>query len=199
MSAAPLLLLASTSPRRSALLSAAGLAFECCEPGPEYHDGGHEHATESGAPRQLAIERARRKATGAVVVRPDLPILAVDTVVDLDGEEVSKAADRAAAERLLRQLAGRRHRVHTAHCLWSPALLQIEELCATAVVACRAPSEAELQRYLDSEQWRGKAGAYGIQDPAQDLFELVEGALDTVIGLHVPHVRTLLQRCGIEA
>ncbi len=187
------LLLASTSPRRRALLEAAGIRFALCTPGPEYEVGGdHDHG-ERGEPSLLATARARRKAVGAAAVG-DTPVLGVDTVVDVDGEEFGKPRDRADAERMLRLLAGRTHRVHTAHCLWWPSAKRCLETLATAAVACRAPDDGELARYLDSEQWRGKAGGYGIQDPAQSFLTLASGGFDTVVGLHVAAVQDLLRR-----
>ncbi len=185
------LLLASTSPRRRDLLAAAGLRFELCEPGPEYLTGGdHDHG-ERGEPLELARQRARRKALGAPG-QHTAPVLGVDTVVDLDGVELGKPADRDQAARMLQALSGRRHLVHTAHCLRAPDGTLLGEQMATATVNCRMPTPAELQRYLDSEQWRGKAGSYGIQDDAQSFLVLAGGAFDTVVGLHVPAVLALL-------
>jgi len=187
---APELWLASTSPRRSELLARAGLRFACCAPGPEYPSGGDEHGSEPGEPAALALQRAARKGEGASVPDPTVPVLAVDTVVDLDGHELGKPRDRAQAEAMLRALAGRTHRVHTAHWLghggrsWS--------VVATAVVACGEHAPGALERYLDSGQWRGKAGSYGVQDEAQGFFAVVAGAYDTVVGLHVPAVVELL-------
>ncbi|MBL8751989.1 MAG: Maf-like protein [Planctomycetes bacterium] len=192
--------LASTSPRRRELLAAAGVAFQLCEPGPEYvPGGGDEHSSERGEPGRLALDRAVRKALGAKVPATPVPVLGVDTVVDLDGLELGKPADRAAAERMLRALVGRRHLVHTAHCLCVPHLGRSWCELATAEVECGPPPEAELQRYLDSGQWRGKAGSYGVQDDAQSFFRVVRGAFDTVVGLHLPAVRALLARARAEA
>jgi septum formation protein len=189
--------LASTSPRRSLLLTQAGIRFALCEPGPEYAGGGgdHDHG-ETGDPAALAILRAARKALGARAPAGRVPVLGVDTVVDLDGEELGKPSDRAAAASMLARLAGRTHRVHTAHCLVVPGTAARAEELATAVVACRAPTAAELERYLASGQWRGKAGSYGIQDEAQSFLTLADGSFDTVVGLHVAAVMRLLRRLG---
>lgn len=184
--------LASTSPRRRDLLTAAGIAFELCAPGPEYERGGdHDHG-ETGAPADLAVVRARRKALGAAGPGPLGVVLGVDTVVDLDGRELGKARGEAEARAMLRQLAGRTHRVHTAHCL-----VRGRDGCAfaelaTAVVACRQPSDAELDAYLRSGDWRGKAGAYGIQDETQRFLVVAAGPFDAVVGLHVAAVQRLL-------
>lgn len=185
--------LASTSPRRQALLREAGISFELCPPGAEYAHGGDDEPTfEHGDPAALAQERARRKALGSRPRDGRVPVLAVDTVVDLDGAELGKPRDRADAEVMLLRLAGRQHRVHTAHCLVVPATGWSRQSLATAVVVCRTPSAAELRAYLDSGDWRGKAGAYGIQDPSQSFLSVVEGCFDTVVGLHTAAVRELL-------
>ena len=189
------LYLASTSPRRRELLAAAGLHFALCEPGPEYAPGGgHEHASERGEPLALAIERATRKGMGAAVLDAGVPVLAVDTVVDLDGRELGKPRDRGDAEAMLRQLGGRVHRVHTAHLMRQASSGRTELLVASAEVQCGQPDPRELARYLDSQQWRGKAGSYGVQDDAQGFFRVIAGSFDTVVGLHVPAVRELLRR-----
>ncbi len=187
------LYLASTSPRRSELLARAGLRFALCEPGPEYvPGGGDEHVSVVGEPRQLAEERATRKGLGAAVQDPRVPVLAVDTVVDLGGVELGKPRDRDHAEAMLRQLAGRHHFVHTAHFLRLPATSFTALRTSTAEVACGALEPASLERYLASGQWRGKAGSYGLQDDAQAFFRVVQGSFDTVVGLHVAAVRELL-------
>lgn len=173
------------------------MRFALCEPGAEYPSGAAgEFASEPGQPSAHAVERAARKALGAIAPDPSIPVLAVDTVVDLDGEELGKPADRDQAEGMLRRLAGRRHAVHTAHCLWLPATGARNEALHSAVVVCGPLDPERLARYLDSGQWRGKAGSYGMQDDAQDFFRLVEGAYDTVVGLHVPAVRALLVQLG---
>jgi septum formation protein len=93
---------------------------------------------------------------------------------------------------MLQALLGRRHRVHTAHCLFDPATGRAVDEVATAVVLGAAAPAAAVLRYLDSGDWRTKAGAYGIQDQSQDFLRVVDGAFDTVMGLHVPAVQRLL-------
>ena len=191
------LYLASESPRRRQLLAAAGLAFELCQPGAEYADGADEHGCEAGDPRVLCVERARRKARGAGRDRrPGVPTLGVDTVVDLAGEELGKAADRDAAAAMLARLAGHTHAVHTAHLLVVDGR-EVTEL-VTAEVRCADVSEERLAAYLDTGQWRGKAGGYGIQDAEQDFLTIERGSFDAVVGLHVPAVRRLLRRSREE-
>jgi len=191
----PVLYLASTSPRRHALLAAAGIVFEPCDPGPEYVAvGTDEHTTETGDPAAHAVARAVRKAIGAAVPHPGRPVLAVDTVVDLGGIELGKPRSREHAKEMLLALAGRTHRVHTAHCLHVPTSGFRDVVVTHAVVACGTPGGADLDRYLDSGEWRGKAGSYGIQDASQHFLGVVEGGIGTVIGLEVDVVRAQLSR-----
>lgn len=171
------------------LLAEAGIAFVLAEPGPEPES--------SGVPSELAIARARSKGMHGHRPRGCVaPLLGVDTVVDLGGIELPKPKDRAEADAMLRRLAGRSHFVHTAHCLFDPETGWSEVAVASATVACGPVVEHELQAYLDSGDWRGKAGAYGIQDGSQSFLRLVNGPFDAVVGLHVASVRRLLAQCA---
>jgi septum formation protein len=183
------ILLASTSPRRSDLLARAGIAFARCEPGPE--------PAADGTPEQRAVARARSKAQFAAAGDSLLPRLGVDTVVDVDGRELGKPADSREAAAMLQHLRGRRHLVHTAHCLVDPRSGRVHEALATSTVECAGFDAAALARYLDGLEWRGKAGSYGIQDRTQDFLQVVDGAYDTVVGLHVPAVRRLLAQLEV--
>jgi len=181
------LFLASTSPRRQQLLQAAQIPFRLHPPGPEPPGDGY-----IGDPAEQAAARARAKALTARRPARQGSLLAVDTVVALDGLVLGKPRDRAAAEAMLRQLSGRTHTVHTAHCLLDLATGAITEALTDSVVRCRPLSEAVIAGYLASDEWCDKAGAYGIQGAAGEFMELVTGDEDTVIGLSVAAVLRLL-------
>lgn len=142
------------------------------------------------------MQRAAAKAVGAAVPDPSAWVLGVDTVVELDGREYGKPTNRAAAEAALRALSGLEHHVYSAHCLWRARDGRQQTRLAAATVRFLPLSDARLDAYLATGAWRGKAGAYGIQDPAADFIELVEGDLDTVVGLSVRAVRQLLREAG---
>jgi septum formation protein len=184
------LYLASTSPRRRDLLTAAGYEFICVEPGAE--------PVASGRPEALAIARARSKCVGAAVppASPPCLVLGVDTVVDLDGEELGKPRDRDDARRMLERLSGRDHAVHTAHCLRLHPAGEMGERLTTARVHLRRLAPAEVASYLDSGDWRDKAGGYGIQSLAGPFCTLLEGDRGTVIGLSLPALRELVVGLG---
>jgi septum formation protein len=182
-----LVYLASTSPRRRALLSAAGIPFELVEPGHEPE--GH------GAPAELALQRAESKARGARVLaaEPGL-VVGVDTVVEVDGRELGKPAHRAEAAEMLARLQGREHLVHSAiHVRPHPPGAEGRSALATAVVRMASLDRGQIERHAASELWRGKAGGYGIQDPDVAAFAtVVRGDLDTVIGLPMGLLAALL-------
>lgn len=183
----PALYLASSSPRRVELLHAAGIHFVQVAPGPE--PDGH------GSPRELAEQRARSKAQPSPRPAGSGFLLGVDTVVELDGVEFGKAADAGEAAAMLDALAGRTHAVHTAHCLVDLARGTLFERTCTASVRCERDAAA-IARYVQSGDWQGKAGAYGIQDPDCTFMTLVAGDLDVVVGLSVAAVRALIAAAG---
>jgi septum formation protein len=193
-----MLYLASTSSRRIRLLAAAGIGFETVMPGAERPAGG---GPEAGDPLRRAAERAARKARGAVLPPGATGfVLGVDTVVSCGGVEYGKPADAAAARRTLHVLAAAgEHAVHSALCLIPVGGETAFERVATAVVRCRVLAPRDLEAYLASELWRGKAGAYGIQDDGCSFVELVRGELDTVIGLPMEPLRELLRSAESEA
>jgi septum formation protein len=119
-------------------------------------------------------------------------VLAADTITACSGLILGKPADRADARRTLELLSGTRHDVLTAVCVWLlPQRLWLGGL-AKATVQMRRLSAEEIEQYLESGQWEGKAGAYAIQE--QDPFvSLVDGDFDTVVGLPMKLVARLLQ------
>ncbi len=182
------LYLASTSPRRRELLTAAGIGFALAVPGPE--------PTGHGAPRALSLQRARAKALQARIPAAAGLVLGVDTVVECGGIELGKPEDAAAARAMLCALAAREHTVHTAHVVQVRPAGQVFELCASARVRCAALTPMAIEQYLASGEWSDKAGGYGIQGAAGAFMRLVSGEFDTVVGLSVAAVRTLLARAG---
>lgn len=180
----PPLYLASSSPRRSALLSSAGIAFQLVTPG-------HEPVG-SGMPFQLCTLRAREKAVHASGFRSPGIVLGVDTIVECDGRELDKPGDADLARATLRLLSGRDHLVHTAHSLFVTDSKRLLERTVTARVRCARLDDATITRYVATGEWTDKAGGYGIQGAAGAFMTLVDGDLDTVIGMSVRTVRELL-------
>lgn len=190
------LLLASTSPRRSALLREAGVAFEVLDPG--VSDASEalllEGAQARGQSAAACVEELAiaKLLAGLRQARAGQPVLAADTTVAHGDAALGKAPDRRAAAKMLRRLRGTRHAVHTGVAVLD-ARGRLQRGVATTEVEFRDFSEAELETFLASEAWRGKAGAYGVQDPeSAPLVAAVEGSRSNVIGLPLELVREFL-------
>ena len=169
------LVLASASPQRRALLSQLGVAFEVRPADVE--------ELVAGDPEAVALENARRKADAvAAALGPDPPrrVLGVDTVVTLDGELFGKPTDEHAAVATLTRLAGRTHRVVSGLVLRPDG-----ERVASTAVTFRALDADQITRYVATGEWRGRAGGYAIQERGAALVERIEGDYTNVVGLPV--------------
>ena len=166
-----MLILASRSPQRRAILEQLGVRFRV--EAPEVQE------LSEGAPRELAHENARRKAAA---VGGQL-VLGVDTLVTLEGRVFGKPADEDTAAGYLRALSGNTHEVI------SGVVLAVgdEERSDTAVtrVRFRTLEDRLLTWYLASGEWRERAGGYAIQGKGAALVEYVEGDYSNVVGLPI--------------
>jgi septum formation protein len=174
------LILASSSPQRRAILEQLGVAFSIVAP--------EADELEHGPPHEVAIENAYRKASEVAERFPDEVVLGVDTLVSLGPRIYGKPADREEAASTLRALAGERHAVISGVCLFEPE--RSRTAAATTVVSFRSFSETTLSWYLDSGEWRERAGGYAIQGRGAALVAAIEGDYSNVVGLPVP---TLLE------
>lgn len=178
---APMLILASQSPRRRELLERAGISFEVRAAGvPEEHRPGE-------TPVDYVLRLSRDKASA---VEGDL-VLGADTVVVLDEHILEKPRDAADAARMLRMLSGREHAVVTGLCL-----RRGEETFSDAVetgVRFVSLSEEEVAAYVASGECMDKAGAYAIQGLASKFIDRIEGDYCNVVGLPVFRVYELLK------
>jgi septum formation protein len=171
------LILASRSPQRRAILEQLGIAFDV-------HVTDAEELT-AGPPEEVALENAHRKATAAAgAVGPGATVLGVDTIVALGARIYGKPDDRAAAAETLRALAGRRHTVISGLCLIDPERGS-RTAAARTLVNFRPLTEAQLQAYLDTDEWRERAGGYAIQGRGALLVTGIEGDYLNVVGLPV--------------
>ena len=185
------LILASSSPRRKALLLAAGYQFqvvpstveEAIQPGELPEDFARRLA------RDKALEVAGRVSRGAWV-------LGADTIVLLNGQILGKPADAPGAARMLRLLSGAEHEVITGVCLArAPASLAATEHEVTRVTF-RPLSEAEIAAYVRSGEPMDKAGAYAVQGLASRFVTRIEGCYFNVVGLPVARVDGMLRGQG---
>lgn len=180
------LVLASSSPRRKKLLAEGGFTFEIEKP-----DYDERHLRLSPA-EIYTMQLALQKAMCVKEKRPEDVVVAVDTVVVLDDAILGKPKDRAEAEKMLLAMKGRTHRVISAY-----AILGDEKYVDydQSFVHFEDFTEAQMKAYLDKNTYMDKAGAYGVQDI--DEFKItVEGAMDTVIGMHVASIEKRIERSG---
>ena len=176
------LILASRSPQRRAILGQLGIEFDVVVPELE--------ELESGPAEEVAMENARRKASVVAAEQPEATVLGADTVVSLDGQIYGKPADAAAAGETLRALAGRTHTVVSA--LWVIERGDVRAATATTRVTMRPADEAVIGWYLESGEWRGRAGGYAIQGRGAALVGAIEGDYTNVVGLPVAVLLGLL-------
>ena len=187
--ARPELILASASPRRRELLAQVGIVPDRIEPADI-----DETPLKSETPAQLAERLARGKAAVLAGRHPDAIVLAADTVVSLGRRFLEKAADEAEATRFLKLLSGRNHRVHT-----GVAVARGDRVSVRVVetrVSLKVLSEAEIAAYVAGGDWRGKAGAYGIQGPAGAFVRRIVGSHPAVMGLPLYETVSLLEGVG---
>lgn len=195
------LLLASTSPRRRRLVESLSIAgepprVEVCDPGvSDAHEAGlaHELSLRGETPKQVVRALALAKlAAGARRAKPGQLVLAADTTVALGARFLGKAGSRAEARAMLTELRGQTHEVHTGVAL-SLADARVRTGVATTRVRFASFDEGALEAFLDADLWRGKAGAYGVQDPeSAPLVEEVVGSQSNVIGLPLELIEELL-------
>ena len=138
---------------------------------------------EQGPPHEVAIENAYRKAAAVADGAPDATVLGVDTIVTLGGRIYGKPGDRREAAATLAALAGRQHFVLGGVCLIESG--RVRTLAASTLVTMRPLDEAAIGRYLDTGEWRERAGAYAIQGRGSLLISAIEGDYANVVGLPV--------------
>ncbi len=190
----PALVLASASPRRLDLLRQIGIVPGSVDPA---------HLDESPKSGELPAPHARRlaeeKARAVVSRNPGCFILAADTVVACGRRILPKAEDAATARKCLTFLSGRRHRVHGGVCLISPdGRLRLRVV--STVVSFKRLTPAEIESYMASGEWDGKAGGYAIQGLAARFVTSVSGSYSNIVGLPLCETAAMLDglgyRCG---
>jgi septum formation protein len=192
----PKLVLASGSPRRLSLINQAGIEPDALRPADL-----DETPRRGELPRACANRLARAKAEAALdLVRLDdelkgAYILAADTVVAVGRRILPKAELLDEAAQCLRLLSGRNHRVHSAVCLVTPNGAFRQRLVETRVRFKRL-SDEDVEAYLASGEWRGKAGGYAAQGIAGTFIVKIVGSYTNVVGLPLYETATLLSGEG---
>lgn len=191
--AAPLLVLASASPRRLELLRQIAIAPDRIDPAEI-----DEAPLRGELPPAHALRLAREKALRVAPRHPGAFVLAADTVVACGRRILPKPDDETTARRCLGLLSGRRHRVHTGVALLGPdGRLTLRRIDSR--VGFKRLSEPEIAAYLASGEWLGKAGGYAIQGRAAALIRFVSGSYSNVVGLPLYETAQLLAGRGYRA
>ena len=185
----PSLILASSSPRRKKILETMGLAFAVISADVD------ESLREDESAADMVVRLAVAK-TAAIAAQPGQIIIGADTAVVLNEKIFGKPVDAGDALRMLLELSGRTHQVMTGVAVATSAGVQ-SELCVSDV-RFREISPDEAQRYWQSGEPRGKAGAYAIQGRGGVFVEAIMGSYTSVVGLPVFEAARLLRNAGLE-
>ncbi len=185
------LILASASPRRSELLKQIDVDFRVVAADID------EQVREGEEPAAYVLRVAREKAVAVLHEEGgDLPVLAADTAVVLDGQIMGKPRHRGSAAAMLKQLSGRTHEVYSAVTLAISEQEVYDQLNVTRVSFAILEPEW-IEAYLESGDSMDKAGAYGVQGRAAEKISRIEGSFSGVMGLPLYETSQLLQRAEV--
>lgn len=184
------LILASASPRRFDLLAQIGITPDAVAPADV-----DETPLRAELPRNLAARLAEAKTHAVAGNHAGTYVIGADTVVACGRRSLPKAESEVQARECLELLSGRRHRVYGGVCLISPTGEMQARVVMTAVQFKRL-APAELDGYIASEEWRGKAGGYAIQGRAARFVTQINGSYSNVVGLPLYEVTQMLGGAG---
>jgi septum formation protein len=182
------LILASASPRRIDLLAQIGVIPSLVFPA---------DIDETPIKKELPLAYAKRialsKALAVAEVKPDDIILAADTVVFCGTRILPKADDELTARKCLSLLSGRRHKVVTAIAIYKNGT--IKQKSVITVVKFKRLHTTEMEQYISSNEWQGKAGGYAIQGLAAGFIPFISGSYSNVVGLPLHETKMMLSHC----
>ena len=184
------LILASASPRRAKLLADAGYQFEVH---PAEVD---EQQITASSPSELAQRLAVAKAQPVAERFPDDLVLAADTIVCLGEQVMGKPADAAQAKKMLELLSGTTQIIITGICLMRKSTELQQTVRVMSAVRMDNLTPEQIDRYIASGDWEGKAGGYGIQDH-DPVVKRLSGSHTNIVGMPMETVRRMLTRAGI--
>jgi len=186
------LILASASPRRSAILNQLGLKFQKIIPNI------NENIPQNGSPAEYAAKLARLKAQAISYNGPAI-IIGADTIVVLSNRIIGKPDGREGAFRMLSDLSGQEHMVITSLILRDTISEKMIGDSARSLVAFKRLTDAEINSYIEGGEPFGKAGAYAIQGEGGRFIAGYQGDLDNIIGFPAKLFGDLLRRIRNEA
>jgi septum formation protein len=188
------LVLASSSPRRRELLERFGYSFRIVEPDPGAECGICSRET----PPEVVARLAYQKAANVIDKIDSGLVLACDTVAECVAIILGKPEHRDHAKQMLQRLRGRTHSVYSGVCLWDKASAHRHVRVDVSHLWMEPISDSELEEYLDTEQWVGKAGAFGFQD-GPDWIRLDKGSATNVVGLPMEMLAEMLDDLKLDA
>jgi septum formation protein len=188
----PSLVLASSSPRRAALLSEAGFEFEIISPGLAEKFG------VTVTLRELTLWNAIRKGMSVAQTRPDAVVLAADTLVALENEIIGKPVDFNEAAQMLGRLSGRTHEVCSAVLIYNQTSGRSAVFHNISRVRFHSLSRVTIKKYLAKVDPLDKAGAYAAQGSGAEIIAKIEGSFTNVVGLPMERTVAVLAKFGIE-
>lgn len=177
-----MLILASSSPRRRAMLAGAGIEFEVRPPEID------ESVRPGESPVEFVERIAQEKAAAVAATVTQQWVLAADTIVVLDGEILGKPRDLDHARDMLTRLSGRTHHVLSGVCLHRHSPRHLDVWHADTAVTFRALSRIDVAAYMQRVDVLDKAGAYAIQEHGDRIVDRHDGLLSNVIGLPIEQV-----------
>jgi len=190
-----LLILASASPRRKELLKEAGYKFKVSPADIDetsYSTGGIK-------PSSYAEKLALAKAKNAAWEYPEAVVIGADTLVDLDGQIIGKPKDSKDAERILRKLSGKPHKVIT-----GLAIVRLNDgieivRSRTTKIYPKAMTDEQIAKFIEEGRWRDKSGACAIEDIGDELVGRIEGSISNVSGLPMELLSKFLEELGLHS
>jgi septum formation protein len=151
-----------------------------------------------GSPVDVAMSLATFKADQVARLHPDAIVLGADTVVALDGELYGKPDDADDARRILSTLMHHTHEVITGVTLIDGKSGRREAAVDESRITMTPMTPSQLDAYIESGLWQGKAGAYGVQDHDDQFVKRLDGSFTNVVGLSKDLVTSMLASFGIE-
>jgi len=188
----PSLVLASSSPRRAALLSEGGFEFEIVSPRVA------EKFSTTLTLRELTLWNAIRKGMAIAQTRPDEVVLAADTLVALDNRIMGKPSNWGDAAGMLQRLSGRTHEVCSAIAIYLQASGRSAVFHESSRVRFHPLSNSAIENYLAKVGPLDKAGAYAAQGSGAEIIAKIDGSFTNVVGLPMEKTVAALAKFGIR-
>ena len=188
----PSLVLASSSPRRAALLSESGFEFDVAPPRVA------EKFDAALTLRELTLWNAIRKGMFVAQTRPDAVVIAADTLIAIENEIIGTPADLSDAAQMLRRLSGRTHEVCSAVLIYHQTSGRSVVFHDTSRVSFHRLNRATIKNYLAKVDPLDKAGAYAAQGTGAEIIAKIEGSFTNVVGLPMEKTIPALAKFGIR-